>query len=137
MPWAPMTWGLLTVFGFCCGVWLAQHGYAQPAVSLCFLTGGFVQLSEICRQAFVQDFNDALTDTHLHQRDAAHWMKLDPSDLGKMLRGDQRFDVWRIEMLPEETRRCFYFRRTKRLGLPEFIRTAVKMVPAFDVERSA
>lgn len=133
----PTTWVLLSVLAFLVGLWMAIHGYAKVGVVICFALGGIVQLTELQRQAFLADFDAALTDTGLSHRDAADRMKLDPSDLGKMLRGDLRFDIWRLEMLPDETRRCFYFRRAKRLGLPEFIRSAVKILPAFDVERSA
>lgn len=135
---APMRWVFCVVLAYAVGLWLAINDYARLTVPICLFVGGFVQLSELCRQAFVADFVDALTDTHLSQRDAAKHMGLcDPSDLGKMLRGEQRFDAWRIEMLPDETKRCFYFRRADRLGLPEKIRRAVKIAPAFNVERSA
>lgn len=134
--WEPLSLGLLCVLAFAIGAWMAVHGYEQQLVVACFTVGGLVQLSESHRQSLVEDFRFALRDTDLGIRKAALHMSIDPSDLERMLGGLQRFDVWRIEMLPEETRRCFYFRRAQRLGLPTYIRHAVKMIPAFDAERS-
>lgn len=135
--WDPSPWGLAYGLGVAAGCWLSLNGYAHTTVVACVVVAGFVQLSELHRQAFIEDFKAALRDTNLDQCEAAHAMKLDPSDLGKMLRGDQRFDVWRLEMLPDETRCCFYFRRSHRLGLPAFVRSAMKMAPAFDVKEIA
>lgn len=136
--WDPTPWVLGLVLAYLVGWWLAMHGCERYVVLLCLFVGGLVELSEQQRQGLVGDFRDALRQTDVGIRKAALHMGIDASDLEKMLRGLQRFDVWRIEMLPDETKRCFYFNRAQRLGLPTFVRQALKMAPAFgDVERRA
>lgn len=130
-PWGPTTWGLAFVLAFLIGVWLGLNGYAKPAVIASFVIGSLVQLPESQRQAVIGAFRDALRVTDLGFRKAALHMGLDPSDLRRALEGEQRFDVWRIEMLPDETVRCFYYFRAVRLGLPALVQSALKMGPAF------
>jgi hypothetical protein len=130
--WEPITWGVIALGALV--VLLQLPVWVSDAVMLMSVFG-LVQLNERQRDEVAEDFRNAVMhDTPLGLVNAARHMGINDSDLGKMLRGGQRFDIWRIEMLPEETQRCFYFRRAQRKGLPTFICRALKIVPAFQVD---
>jgi uncharacterized membrane protein len=118
------------------GLWLgtrfAASGYGLHAICAASWCIGLVQISDERRREVAQALRDALKETNIGVRDAAAHMQLDPADFSRALTGERKLDIWRIEMLPVETRRCFYFFRAQRLGLPTFVQRALKIAPAFD-----
>ncbi len=126
---------LLVVLGFTLGVWMALAGYVLHTIVAASWCIGLVQLADQ-RQRDVNDaFRDAIRITDIGLCDAAKWMGLDPADLTRALALDRKLDLWRIEMLPDETVSLFYVLRAQKLGLPTFIRRALDVAAIFTTQK--
>jgi hypothetical protein len=94
----------------------------------CFALG-LVALAQPERDAERDEILDALDAAHLSQADAARIMRMHRSDLNNALAGLQKLDTWRLAMLPVEFKRWRHVYGLHRVGLPEIVKVAIKIVP--------
>lgn len=105
--------------------------YVVAALSLC----GLVKLSEEQIKGRLSRVREALKLTGYTQKSAALTLGMDEGDFCRMLNGERKYDDVRMEALGPEFRRNEALVTLREFGLPELVRTAVKVASVLQDDR--
>lgn len=92
-------------------------------------------LDDELRRAVAHRIREALRLADISLTKAAHWMGMGPQDFEKALNGERALSVWRLLALPPEYHQHYHLIELRDRGLPDYAKTAIKMLPALEPER--
>lgn len=92
-------------------------------------------LDDEMRRAVSRRIREALRLADISLTKAAVWMGMGAQDLEKALNGERALSVWRLLALPDEYHQHYHLIELRDRGLPDYAKTAIKMLPALESER--
>jgi hypothetical protein len=129
VPNSPTLLVIVVLLGLAGGTLAHRYGHGRIVGLLSLAVLGVVQLTQEQRERGAQRIREALRRADLGIRKAALHMEVDPSDFERALKGEQKLDLWRLEMLPDAFWREYWPLLARDKGAPQIFSTWLTVLP--------